>query len=244
MAYNAGDIFYTLPNPFQVDSTSAIIGHVSGRYADISEIIRGKQSAIILAGAPRIGKSTLVRYLQRKTCDSWSWRDEVAGPDNASELQSIHFVQVNLTALEDKTTPIEQHDAFVKACIQALKPVIPEVGTIPIEQANMNSLKAALRQAADRAPDARYFVILDAIDRLGKADISAFIASEPGDSSQNHGLALLDSCKAIGVLVNLLDEFESFGVSWSSRAFLAPGSIISFPRSRQISRSFSPASKR
>ena len=203
---------YTLPNPFRADTASASIGHVSGRRTDISEMIMSKQSAIILAGAPRIGKSTLIRYLQQEAGDGWSWRDEVAELRNWIDLKAIHFSQVNLAGLADKTTPAEQLVEFVKACIQALKQVIQQVAHIPGEETNLRSLRMALRQAIDSAPNARYFVVLDAIDRLGKVDASTLIAPESGISPQDQGLAFLVGCKAIRVLVDLIDEFDSFGV--------------------------------
>ncbi|MGH2494315.1 MAG: hypothetical protein ACRDIV_06375, partial [Ktedonobacteraceae bacterium] len=57
----------TLPNPFRGrrEIGEMIIGHVSGRSGDIQEIVMGGQGGIILSGAPRIGKTSLVRYLQR-----------------------------------------------------------------------------------------------------------------------------------------------------------------------------------
>jgi len=212
MVNNTRSIAYTLPNPFQVDAASAIIGHVSGRRTDISEIIMSNQSAIILTGAPRIGKSTLIRYLQHETGDGWSWRDEVAELRNWIDLGAIHFVQVEMSQLEDKTTPTQQLEAFVKACIQALKQVIPEMAHISDGEANLRSLRIALRQATDNAPNARYFIVLDAIDRLGKIDASVLVEQETSVSPQDQGLAFLDKCKAIRVLVDLIDEFDGFGV--------------------------------
>ncbi len=68
----------TLPDPFSsmTDTSEVITGHISGRSADITKIITGSQSAILLAGAPHIGKSALIRYLQRPVGAEWSWRDE------------------------------------------------------------------------------------------------------------------------------------------------------------------------
>ena len=45
----------SLSNPFRISSEEIITGHVSGRQTDITEIIMGGQSAIILSGAPGIG---------------------------------------------------------------------------------------------------------------------------------------------------------------------------------------------
>src|ERR1700693_1882669 len=88
----------SIPNPFTNirDVNDMITGHVSGRKADIIELVMGGQSAVILAGAPRIGKSTLIRYLQRPVGHEWSWRDELAGEGSPIPLNTIHFVQINL----------------------------------------------------------------------------------------------------------------------------------------------------
>src|SRR5690349_2073298 len=79
----------TLQNPFskqvnypttlrgEMDVSQSIIGHVSGRVTDITRIIMNEQRAIFLVGAPYIGKSTLIRYLQQHSNDGWSWRNEL-----------------------------------------------------------------------------------------------------------------------------------------------------------------------
>ena len=69
-----------LSNPFRgrAEIGEMILGHVSGRSGEIQEIVMGGQGAIILSGVPQIGKTSLVRYLQRPLPTEWSWRDELA----------------------------------------------------------------------------------------------------------------------------------------------------------------------
>src|SRR6266487_3812496 len=114
---NSGDqAWRMLPNPFpnipkqplalsslerETDLPGAVTGHVSGRSTDIASIITGAQSAIILAGAPNIGKSALIHYLQSPPNSGWSWRDELAGLRNQLRLHEIHFMQVDLRPLEE-----------------------------------------------------------------------------------------------------------------------------------------------
>lgn len=88
----------SIPNPFMNirDVNDVITGHVSGRKADIIDLVMGGQSAVILAGAPNVGKSTLIRYLQRPAGLEWSWRDELAGEVSPLFLNAIHFVQIDL----------------------------------------------------------------------------------------------------------------------------------------------------
>src|SRR5436305_7300182 len=88
-----------LTNPFKTGGS--IIGHISGRRTDIIEITSSQQSAIILAGAPKIGKSTLVHYLQDSASQVWTWRDELADLRQHLYLNDIHFVYVDLTPTDD-----------------------------------------------------------------------------------------------------------------------------------------------
>src|SRR6266699_7098454 len=88
----------SLRNPFNAMDTSAVItGHVSGRSTDIIEIITGGQGAIVLAGAPSIGKTALIQYLQHLSEPEWSWRNELVGYYDQQKLKNIHFVQIDLT---------------------------------------------------------------------------------------------------------------------------------------------------
>src|SRR5713101_4080896 len=113
----------TLPNPFGSNTPKGIPGHVSGRSTDIAEIITGRQSAILLLGAPNIGKSTLIRYLQWPPTAGWSWRDELLDLRNSLNLNSIHFVQINLKPSEDFENEDKLLHLFIKQCITALQPL-------------------------------------------------------------------------------------------------------------------------
>src|SRR5712692_1073915 len=80
--------------------SEAVTSHVSGRSTDIASIVMGAQSAIILAGAPNIGKSALIRHLQSPPNIGWSWRDESTELRDRLRLSEILFVQVDLRPLE------------------------------------------------------------------------------------------------------------------------------------------------
>src|SRR5207253_6391278 len=91
----------TLDNPFNTMNTSEVItSHVSGRSTDTIQIITGGQSAFVLAGAPYIGKTALIRYLQLPPDTEWSWRNELVDFPNQGKLKITHFVQFDLTRLE------------------------------------------------------------------------------------------------------------------------------------------------
>src|SRR5690349_19046928 len=107
-----------LPNPFLALDRETLIGHISGRSSDITEIIIGGQSAIILTGALHIGKSELVNYLKR-TPDEWSWRDELPFLREQLNLDAIRFVQVDLTPSEEERE--EPQATFIKQCALALQ---------------------------------------------------------------------------------------------------------------------------
>ncbi len=94
-----------LRNPFQglPETGEMITSHVSGRKADIQEIITAGQSAIILAGAPRIGKTSLIRYLLRPPTAKWSWRDELEDLRSYFDLNEVSFTQIDLSHLEGVT---------------------------------------------------------------------------------------------------------------------------------------------
>src|SRR5947208_15594608 len=92
--------WHTLRNPFNTMDTSEIItGHISGRSTDTIQIITGGQSADVLAGAPYIGKTALIRHLQLPTDTEWSWRNELGDYPNQVKLKNTHFVQVDITRL-------------------------------------------------------------------------------------------------------------------------------------------------
>src|SRR5438132_506546 len=114
----------TLPNPFFNRETSEVITtHISGRARDIRQIIMGQQSAIILAGAPGIGKSAFVRYLQRRPNEKWSWRNELAYLQDQLCLKHIHFVAIDLTALKE-SDPSKALEVFVHQCYVAIEKAI------------------------------------------------------------------------------------------------------------------------
>src|SRR5579859_3195562 len=112
-----------LPSTTEADSNT-IEGYVSGRSADIAEILLGTQSALILAGSPNIGKSALMSYLEDSPT-SWSWRRELPMLQSQMDLEAIHFVSVDLTALE-----IEELEhlatAFQQQCALAVQSLYPE----------------------------------------------------------------------------------------------------------------------
>src|SRR5881227_1435846 len=104
--------WHTLRNPFNtMDTLEIITSHVSGRSTDIIQIVTGGQSAIVLAGAPYIGKTALIRYLQLSLDTEWSWRNELVDFPNEGKLKNTHFVQVDFTKLEG----IETKEALLAA---------------------------------------------------------------------------------------------------------------------------------
>src|SRR5947209_20108961 len=130
----------SLRNPFNImDASEIITGHVSGRGTDIAQIISGKQSAIVLAGAPYIGKSALIRYLQLPPTAKWSWRNELADYTDQQQLQVTQFVQIDLTNLEGIENKDELLTAFVKRCALALQSV-SERGKQTSEELNLRGL--------------------------------------------------------------------------------------------------------
>jgi Transcriptional regulatory protein, C terminal len=234
----------TLPNPFSriatqsliepppnksADTSEVITGHVSGRNSDIIDIITGVQSALLLTGAPHIGKSTLLRYLARPPQSEWSWRDELAHQRDQLKLNDFHFVTIDLAPLEG----IEKKDdllvSFVRQCAIALLSVSerekishfePEAKNLP---ELMSSINQFLRDKRQEIPFARFFVLIDTIEYLGKHGMESSILQEGVRAQQDRGLALLDQCGAMRVLVDLIDEFRNFGVILS---------IQSLPRSK------------
>jgi hypothetical protein len=109
----------TLLNPFQVTDTSDIItGHVSGRSTDITKIISGGQSALILAGAPYIGKSALIRYLACPPGREWTWRKELKALNTQIKLDETYFIQVNLAPNEDIKSKERLLSFFIQQCLR------------------------------------------------------------------------------------------------------------------------------
>ncbi len=204
----------TLPNPFRGrrEIGEMIIGHVSGRSGDIQEIVMGGQGGIILSGAPRIGKTSLVRYLQRPLLqEEWSWRDELAdlGVDASIDLHEIHFVQVDLTPLEGIENIDVLLESFIAQCTAALQSVWQHG---PAENTGRKGLRELLRRMTRERPDSRYIVMLDAIERLQQPDMPALTMPSKAETPLERALALLNNCGAFRLLVDLIDEFTQFGV--------------------------------
>ena len=204
----------TLPNPFRGrrEVGEMIIGHVSGRSEDIQEIVMGEQGGIILSGAPRIGKTSLVRYLQRPLLkEEWSWRDELAdlGVGAGINLNEIHFVQVDLTPLEGIENIDALLESFIMQCTAALQSVWQHDSA---ENTGRKGLRELLRRMTRERPDSRYIVMLDAIERLQQPDMPALTIPSKAQTPLERALALLDDCGAFRLLVDLIDEFTQFGV--------------------------------
>lgn len=212
-----------LPNPFfysETKATTGILGQVSGRHRDIINIVYNDQSAIILSGAPRIGKTALVRYLQAaERAESWSWRQEVELTKllEPEILKTTHFVQIDLSPLEDIyqiVVPSELkkklYDCFLEQCGRALYELYKiEKRDIP---ADLRNIRVLLRHMRSHQPKMRCFVLLDNIDRFGIDTPAFLLENTSAHTPQERGIALLNNCGAIGALVGLLDEFRNFGV--------------------------------
>jgi hypothetical protein len=228
----------TLQNPFSkiskqmilapttrrdMDTSEAIIGRVSGRRTDITRIIMDEQSAVFLVGTPNIGKSTLIRYLQQHPDTEWSWRDELADLRSQLKLEDFHFVQIDLTPLEGIEKSHELYTLFVQQCSKALYSVYqPDHQSIP-ELNDLKELRSLLRTISRETPGSRYFLILDAVERLGMPGMPTLpLGSSRAQTPQELGLALLDRCNAIRTLVDLIDEFAVFGVILSIESLPRP----------------------
>ena len=223
MAETLGEITWrSLPNPFNV--TEGIIGRASGRSTDIIQIITGGQSALILTGAPRIGKTTLIRYLYGSPGSRWSWRNELVSLRHHFKLNDIHFVQVNLVPTEDIENKDKLLGFFVKQCMTALQPLQQQDELKP--STNLKELYKLMRILRNENPHARYFIMLDTIERLERLGMQLFeqlnIDGSQAQTEQERGIALLERCGAIRVLIDLLDEFRNFGVIFSLRSLPRP----------------------
>lgn len=215
-----------IDNPFDIsDRRRNVIGHVSGRRTDIAAIVSGAPRAIILAGAPNIGKSMLISYLERPSAADWSWRNELA-PDYPSpaKLERTYFIRVNLAHLEGIEDKDDLWNAFIYHCTRALCRVYKEEEP-PSERVNLRMLVDLLREINDDTPGARYFLMLDTLDHLGRFNLPSFAQSSRASNEQERGLALLDYCGAIRTMVNLMDEFRILGFIFS---------INNLPRSRVV----------
>ncbi|HLX57462.1 MAG TPA: hypothetical protein VKR83_10580 [Ktedonobacteraceae bacterium] len=196
-------------NPFLPETGETITSHVSGRSADIREIVMGGQSAIILIGIPRIGKTTLLRYLQRPLSAEWSWRKELEDLGKYLNLNAVHFTQINLTRLEGIADVDEMQSLFIEQCIVALQSItqINDVAYI-----GRKGLYDLLKRITHANPRERYFVMLDTIERLQELDMPSLRIPGRTHSAQERALALLHSSGAIRLLVELMEDFNNFGV--------------------------------
>ena len=234
--YESG--WLTLQNPFaritkqvtlastmirDMDTSDAIIGRVSGRRTDITRIIMNEQSAIFLVGTPHIGKSTLIRYLQQPSGTGWSWRDELADLENQLKLDDIHFVQIDLAPLEGIEESNELLALFISQCVRALSRALLQDEQLSSPNADLKALRGLLRSISRETPDARYFVMLDSVERLGMSGVQPpLLAHSRAQTPQERGLALLDRCNAIRTLVELIDEFTIIGVILSVESLPRP----------------------
>src|SRR5260221_12428887 len=228
----------TLQNPFaritkqvtlastmerDIDTSNAIIGHISGRRTDITRIIMNEQSAIFLVGTPHIGKSTLIRYLQQPSSTGWSWRNELVDLGNQLKLDDIHFVQIDLAPLEGIEGSDELLSSFIGQCTKAFYSAYQQEERPLSSQSDLKELRGLLRTISREAPDARYFVVLDSVERLGMPGVRPpLLAHSRAETLQERGLALLEHCNAIHTLVDLIDEFTAFGVILSVERLARP----------------------
>ena len=204
-----------LTNPFRgrPEIGEMVIGHVSGRSSDIQEIVMGGQAAIILSGAPHIGKTSLVRYLQRPSSAEWSWRDELASLElyTSNDLDEIYFAQIDLMPLEGIANVKSLLESFVAQCTATLQSIWLR-GADRNTDMDHKGLRELLRRMTREHPDARYFVMLDTIERLQQPDMPALTIPSKAQTAQERAMALLDDCGAIRLLVDLMDEFTQLGV--------------------------------
>jgi hypothetical protein len=228
----------TLQNPFsrisiqvsnvptvgrEMEMSEAIIGCVSGRRTDITRIIMNEQSAIFLVGSPNIGKTTLIRSLQQHSNTGWSWRDELADLRDQLKLEDFYFVQIDLTPLEGIEKSDELYALFVQQCIKALNDAHQSGPQSSLDQYNLKELRRLLRVISRETPGARYFLMLDAVERLRMPGMPSLpLGGSKAQTPQERGLALLDRCGAIHTLVELIDEFSVFGVILSIESLPRP----------------------
>lgn len=196
-------------NPFHsiIDTPESDLPSISGRSADIREIITGGTGAMILASAPMMGKTSLLRYLQCRP-GAWSWRNEVEDLQAVLDLDHAHFLMVDLRPLEDIVNTDELLTRFIQQCIEALQ----IVGKMKESYSGFRGLRTLIQDMTRQNEDARYYLMFDSIDRLQRPGmpIPAFTSKEK--SPQERSLALLNHSGALHLLVDLLDEFNQFGV--------------------------------
>lgn len=210
-----------LRNPYQAmpESAEMITSHVSGRKADIEALITEGHNAAILIGAPHIGKTSLIRYLQRPATAVWSWRDELEDLRPFLKLDEISFAQIDLSQLEGVTDVDASFMPFVNQCIAALYSVRPHITGM---YSGLKGLRELLRHMTRDYPDAQYFIVLDSIEWLQWSDMPILKAPTTAITPQEYVLEWLDEIGAFRVLVDLMDEFAQFGVILSIESLPLP----------------------
>ena len=215
-------------NPFSIDRPE-VAGHVSCRNTEIEEIVTGSQNAIILAGTPTIGKSTLIHYLTLPPSASWSWRNELNETDEEFShitLDAIRFAQIDLKPLlligdfSDRNALL---GLFITECTKALSRAYkPEESTS--SRYTVSELYRLLHDiSSEENLPMRYFLILDNVEPLGKAYKQFLGSKDEQKTYQEFGLSLLEHCRAVRTIVDIIDDFRMIG-------FLL--SIESLPRAR------------
>ncbi len=238
------------PNPFmQSGADKGIIGQVSGRANDIIQIITGSQSAIILSGASRIGKTTLVRYLCNRHKDGyWPWREELKqlGVADFLMLEDIYFVQIHIKPLNDQNVanimknPETLLVPFIQECYHAISDALLPTSDIASTYTNMSHIPGITQQEyslqewydmlhsllfENDEKRKRFFVVLDALDRLALSQLEfSGIAKTTAETKSEQGLAVLDKAGVIRLLVDLIDTHGNFGAILS---------LESLPRTRK-----------
>jgi hypothetical protein len=220
-----------LPNPFRlIDTNRAITGHISGRNTDIRNIIISSQSAIVLTGAPLIGKSTLIRYLNETlqghhTTATWSWRNEgdLAILRQKINLDQRYFVQIDLASLSHANN---LYQTFIQTCIDTLWQLhqLEHMANL----AGLKGLRDLLRTMTQCYPEARYFIMLDAVERFSPEPRFPDATRSSDLTPQEHALSALNHSGIIRTLVDLLDEFANFGVILSIASLPRPSMIDQF----------------
>ncbi len=228
----------TFPNPFvQSGPDEGIIGQISGRANDIIQIITGSQNAIILSGASRIGKTTLVRYLCNKRY--WPWRKELErlGVADFLMLEDVYFVQVHIRPLNEQNianvmkNPETLLVPFIQECYSALSDVLlptsnaSHITNIVQQEYSLQEWYDMLHTLLFENENKRFFVVLDALDRLALSQLDfSGIAKTSAETKNEQGLAVLDKAGVIRLLVDLIDTHGNFGAILS---------LESLPRTRK-----------
>jgi hypothetical protein len=214
-----------LPNPFinNMGAFEITNGHISGRRTDIARIVVSGPRAFIILGAPSLGKSTLIHYLQSSPQPAWSWRDELGDLQGQLNLSDIHFVPIDLAPLEGIEEPNELLALFINQCMRALSHAFLQDEQLSSPNSDLKALRGLLRSISRETPDARYFVMLDSIERLGMTSKQPrLLDGSKAQTFQERGLALLDHCNAIRTVVDLIDEFTTVGVILSVESLPRP----------------------